>query len=100
MLLADSRLIWKQSNIKKRVKQGEHETGLEMVTYTAEPVRFLPWMMNRCTVVWFHPNPRFLEAGGGLVRRRVENLKELENQYEVPNTFLNDPNILQMKRWL
>ena len=100
MLMADSRLIRKRSNIKKRVKQGEHETGLEMVTYTAEPVRFLPWMMTRCTVVWFHPNPRFLEAGGGLVRRRVENLKELENQYEVPNTFLNDPNILQMKRWL
>jgi len=52
--------------------EGEHETGLEMVTYTAEPVRFLPWMMTR-----------FLEAGGGLVRRRVENLKELENQYQV-----------------
>ena len=27
--------------------QGRHESGLEMVTFTAEPVRFLPWMMNR-----------------------------------------------------
>ena len=24
-----------------------------------------------------------MEAGGGLVRRRVENLKELDNQYQV-----------------
>ena len=30
-----------------------------------------------------HSNSRFLEAGGGLVRRRVENLKELEKQYQV-----------------
>jgi len=40
-------------------------------------------MMTRCAVVWFHPDPRFLEAGGCLVRRRVENLKDLENQYQV-----------------
>ena len=33
--------------------------------------------------MWLHSNPRFLEAGGGLVRRRVENLKELEKQYQV-----------------
>ena len=47
--------------------------------------------------LWLHANPRFLESGGGIVRRRVENLKELENQYQVPRwTFPNDPNILQV----
>ena len=38
---------WKRSKIKIGIGQGEHETGLEMVTFTAEPVRFLPWMMSR-----------------------------------------------------
>jgi len=52
--------------------EGRHESGLEMVTFTAEPVRFLPWMMNR-----------FLKAGGSIVRKRVESLQELANQYEV-----------------
>ena len=33
--------------IEKEENQGRHESGLEMVTFTAEPVRFLPWMMNR-----------------------------------------------------
>ena len=27
--------------------EGEHKSGLEMLTYTAEPVRFMPWMMKR-----------------------------------------------------
>ena len=39
-----------------------------------------------------HANPRFLEAGGGVVRRRVENLKELENQYQVIRYYYNNYN--------
>ena len=33
--------------------------------------------------MWLHSNPRFLEAGGGLARRRVENLKELDTKVKI-----------------
>ena len=41
--------------------------------------------------MWLHSIPRFLEAGGGLVRRRVENLKELEKQYQVHKCTFSKP---------
>jgi len=52
--------------------QGSHASGLEFGTFTAEPVRFLPLLMDR-----------FLAGGGSLVKRKVETLGELGNQYQV-----------------
>jgi len=49
---------------------GSHESGLEMITFTAEPVRFMPYMMK-----WFQAN------GGILLRKRVTSLESLLDEY-------------------
>eukprot|EP00088_Acartia_fossae_P054887 TRINITY_DN6342_c0_g1_i6.p1 TRINITY_DN6342_c0_g1~~TRINITY_DN6342_c0_g1_i6.p1 ORF type:complete len:337 (-),score=69.09 TRINITY_DN6342_c0_g1_i6:75-1085(-) len=50
---------------------GEHTSGLEMLTFTAEPVRFMPFLMKQ-----------FKDQGGEIKRAKVENFKDLFNEYD------------------
>jgi len=45
---------------------GTHKSGLEFTTFTVEPARFLPFLMQQFTVM-----------GGEIVRRKVESLSDL-----------------------
>jgi hypothetical protein len=71
-LAAIGRIEVNKTNAHRGFRQGRHESGLEMLTFTAEPVLFMPWLMER-----------FLGAGGRLVRRRLASLEELSGQYKV-----------------
>jgi len=50
---------------------GKHKSGLEMVTFTAEPLRFMPILMKK-----------FEDQGGVVIRSRVENLQHLLKEYD------------------
>lgn len=47
---------------------GSHDSGLEFATFTAEPVKFLPYMMKQ-----------FTDLGGVIVNRKIDSLKELSD---------------------
>jgi len=50
---------------------GKHESGLEMLTFTAEPVRFMPYLMKE------------FQAKGGIIKRtRVTDLNNLLTEYD------------------
>lgn len=50
---------------------GKHRSGLEMVTFTAEPVRFMPYMMKE-----------FLANGGIIKCTKVSDLQKLLSQFD------------------
>ena len=47
---------------------GSHDSGLEFATFTAEPVKFMPYMMKQ-----------FTDLGGVIVNRKIDSLKELSD---------------------
>merc|ERR1719244_719882 len=49
---------------------GKHESGLDMLTFTAEPIKFMPYMMKE-----------FVAKGGLLKRSIVRDLNDLLHQY-------------------
>jgi len=51
--------------------KGRHESGLEMVTFTAEPKRFLPYLLEE-----------FRSKGGKVYKTRVNSLQLLLNKYD------------------
>ena len=54
---------------------GEHESGTEFLTFTAEPVRFLPLLITQ-----------FQSSGGLIIRRKINNISDLSKYHVVVNS--------------
>jgi len=52
---------------------GDHKSGTEFLTFTAEPFRFLPYLME------------IFQQKGKIIRRKIENISELKNYDVVVN---------------